>query len=57
MNAEVDVQLATDAGHVPSADRIRDWATAALAERNGAELTVRIVDETEGQEPEKQPEE
>ncbi len=49
MSKQVDVQLATDATHVPSPDRIRDWASAALEERNGAELTVRIVGETEGQ--------
>lgn len=49
MSNQVDIQLATDAGHVPSAGRIRDWARAALQERDGAELTVRVVDETEGQ--------
>lgn len=48
MKAEVDVQLATDAAHVPPSDRIRDWAIAALEQRNEAELTVRIVDEIEG---------
>jgi probable rRNA maturation factor len=46
---QVDVQLATETGEVPSSGQIRDWAAAALEERATAELTVRIVDEPEVQ--------
>jgi len=49
VSKQVDVQLATETGDVPSSERIRDWAAAALEERVTAELTVRIVDESEGQ--------
>jgi probable rRNA maturation factor len=49
MSAGVDVQLATEAADVPSPGQIRQWAVAALDDRSAAELTVRVVDENEGQ--------
>lgn len=45
----MDVQLATDIGNVASEEQLRGWATAALRDRDNAELTIRVVDEMEGQ--------
>jgi probable rRNA maturation factor len=49
---EVDVQYAVDAvAGLPAPGTIEDWVGAALAGRGaGAQLTVRIVAETEGRE-------
>jgi metalloprotein, YbeY/UPF0054 family len=45
---ELDLQIASDAPNLPSADAVERWALAALRdERAEAELTVRIVDEDE----------
>ncbi|MBI1731633.1 MAG: rRNA maturation RNase YbeY [Gammaproteobacteria bacterium] len=45
----VNVQVATRAGRIPGARRIRRWARAALSARKAAaEVTVRIVGEREG---------
>lgn len=49
MNIAVDVQYATDAVDVPSEKSIHTWVIAALGNiREKAELTIRIVDEDEG---------
>ena len=48
MTLEVDVQIASEEDDLPDPDCIRAWATAAVGDvRDGAELTVRIVDEAE----------
>ena len=47
---EIDLQIASDAADLPSAADLRRWAEAALAGRDGAELTVRIVDAAESAE-------
>ena len=48
MPARVDIDCASHAEGVPPPSRIRRWVRAALpAERAGAELCVRIVDEAE----------
>lgn len=46
---EVEVQIAVDEGEVPDPAHIRDWAGAALADQDDAELVIRVVDESEGQ--------
>ena len=49
MSAGVEVQRACPAPGVPSPAKIARWAEAALAGRSqGAEMTVRVVDEAEG---------
>ena len=49
MSAGVDVQRACVVPDVPSPVKIARWAGAALAGRSeGAEMTVRVVDEAEG---------
>jgi len=45
---EITIQFATRKPSVPRAADIRRWVTAALQKRRPAQLTVRIVDETEG---------
>lgn len=50
-NIDIDIQIASDAGSVPSAAYIRSWIAAALDGNpvsTGAEVSVRIVDEQEG---------
>ena len=49
--ASVDVQIASEARGLPSAAQLQIWARAALADaEDGAELTVRVVDEAESAE-------
>lgn len=58
MNAFVDVQIATDADQIPTSADLQTWIEAALTAANTAllgaadscELTIRIVDEAEGRE-------
>jgi len=51
MALDLDLQIACDAADLPDAERLRTWASAALAGRRPcAELTIRIVDEAEGTE-------
>jgi probable rRNA maturation factor len=51
MSLDLDLQVACEAADVPDAPRFRAWASAALAgRREAAELTIRVVDETEGAE-------
>ncbi len=47
---EITLQFATRKPTVPRAADIRAWATAALRDKPGAQLTIRIVAETEGTE-------
>ncbi len=47
---DLDLQIASAAADLPSEADFRRWASAALAGRDGAELTVRIVDEAESSE-------
>lgn len=49
MSIDVAVQFATRKPVVPKAGQIRTWVKAALGDRSRAQLTVRIVDEQEGQ--------
>ena len=45
----VDVQFAVDKAKVPDAEQFTVWANAALASVDtDSELTIRVVDETEG---------
>lgn len=49
---ELDVQYASAAADLPSAEQLQQWVQAALtaaAYTEPAELTIRIVDEEEGQ--------
>lgn len=49
MDFELDLQVASNAAHLPSKDDFARWYTAALSgRRTTAELTIRIVDEEEG---------
>ena len=49
MSAGVEVQGACAAPGIPSPAKIVEWAEAALAGRaEGAQMTVRVVDEAEG---------
>jgi len=47
---EVDVQKATDFQPLPGLRDFRLWVAAALQDTGDAELTVRLVDETESRE-------
>ncbi len=48
MNLMVDIQVATEAADLPSAEQIECWVGAAVhGHQEEAELTVRIVDEDE----------
>ncbi|WP_295451309.1 rRNA maturation RNase YbeY [uncultured Thiodictyon sp.] len=50
MNLDLDLQVATEAPDVPTESDCARWAAAALEGRKArAMLTIRIVDETEGQ--------
>ena len=49
MKLDLDLQVACEAPGLPDAERLRAWAAAALAgRREAAELTIRVVGETEG---------
>jgi len=51
VNLELDLQLATDAAGLPAEGDFHRWVEAALAgRRDEAELTIRLVDEDEGRE-------
>lgn len=44
---ELDLQIASDAEGIPSAEDFQRWVEAALADHDGAQLTIRVVDEDE----------
>lgn len=47
-DTQIDVQYAVSADGIPGAELIQQWVAQALpADKRGAELTVRIVDEAE----------
>ncbi|MBY6017541.1 rRNA maturation RNase YbeY [Halomonas denitrificans] len=46
---ELDLQLAVEADNLPSQAQLESWAILALADRPDAELTIRITDEAESQ--------
>lgn len=49
MKLELDLQLASTASHLPARTDFARWCQAALATgRDSAELTIRVVDEDEG---------
>ncbi|MBB71927.1 MAG: rRNA maturation RNase YbeY [Legionellales bacterium] len=53
MTIQLDLQIASDADDVPSAENFEQWVNAAVqagSQREDAELTIRIVDEAEGTE-------
>jgi len=48
---ELDLQIASEAAGLPSEAQFRQWCELALRQRqNDSELTIRLVDETEGRE-------
>lgn len=48
---ELDLQIASDAGNLPSEAQFRTWCELALRQRSAdSELTIRLVDEAEGRE-------
>ncbi len=48
---ELDLQLATEAGNLPTEAQLRRWVELALRQRTAdSELTIRLVDAEEGQE-------
>ena len=48
---ELDLQLATEAGDLPTEAQLRRWVELALRQRTAdSELTIRLVDAEEGQE-------
>lgn len=48
---ELDLQVASKAADLPSEAQFRVWCEAALRQRSAdSELTIRLVDETEGRE-------
>ncbi|WP_079204651.1 rRNA maturation RNase YbeY [Pseudomonas sp. CC6-YY-74] len=48
---ELDLQVASKAADLPSEAQFRAWCEAALRQRSAdSELTIRLVDETEGRE-------
>ncbi|MEP9320784.1 rRNA maturation RNase YbeY [Pseudomonas sp. LABIM340] len=48
---ELDLQIASEAPGLPSEAQFRHWCELALRQRqNDSELTIRLVDETEGRE-------
>ncbi len=49
MTAEVDIQRATDEPGQPDDDSLIRWATLALRDDPGKELTIRLVDAAESQ--------
>ncbi len=51
MSLELEIQHATQAEQVPAQESFMQWAQAALRqEREQAEIVIRLVDETESQE-------
>ena len=44
---ELDLQVAVDAGNLPSREQMQDWINATVEQDKDVELTVRIVDEQE----------
>ncbi|MBY5992728.1 rRNA maturation RNase YbeY [Ferrimonas balearica] len=46
---ELDLQLAVEADALPDEAQLNRWAALALADRPEAELTIRITDEAESQ--------
>ncbi len=44
---ELDLQIATEDAGIPSEESFQQWVDTALAEHDGAQLTIRIVDEDE----------
>lgn len=44
---ELDLQLASENAGIPSIEDFQRWVDAALADHDGAQLTVRVVDEAE----------
>ncbi len=44
---ELDLQIASDAEGIPSAEDFQRWVETALADHDGAQLTIRVVDEEE----------
>lgn len=44
---DLDLQIATEVEGIPSADDFQQWVETALADHDGAQLTIRIVDEEE----------
>ncbi|MBY5921900.1 rRNA maturation RNase YbeY [Ferrimonas balearica] len=46
---DLDLQLAIEADNLPSQAQLEGWAALALADRPDAELTIRITDEAESQ--------
>ncbi|MBD9396121.1 rRNA maturation RNase YbeY [Pseudomonas sp. PDM11] len=48
---ELDLQVASQAGHLPAEADFQAWCAIALRQRNAdSELTIRLVDEEEGRE-------
>jgi len=48
---ELDLQVASSAGSLPSEEQFRAWCALALRQRTAdSELTIRLVDEAEGRE-------
>ncbi|NQD93098.1 rRNA maturation RNase YbeY [Pseudomonas sp. CrR25] len=48
---ELDLQIASQAAGLPSAEQFRAWCEVALRQRTAdSELTIRLVDEAEGRE-------
>ena len=47
---DLDLQIASDSAHLPTQTDFRRWAEAALNGHDGAELTIRVVDEAESAE-------
>ncbi|MEX6503401.1 rRNA maturation RNase YbeY [Pseudomonas zhanjiangensis] len=51
MMVELDLQLASQAGQLPSQAQFHAWCELALRQRSAdSELTIRLVDEAEGRE-------
>ena len=49
MTLELDIQNASKASELPTAEALRSWVEAALdGRRTGAQLSIRLVDEPEG---------
>ena len=48
---ELDLQVASEAGHLPTLANFQAWCAIALRQRSAdSELTIRLVDEEEGRE-------
>ncbi|SHL03796.1 rRNA maturation RNase YbeY [Phytopseudomonas punonensis] len=48
---ELDLQVASNAGHLPTESDFQAWCAIALRQRSAdSELTIRLVDEEEGRE-------